>query len=132
MGWSLGYDRTWNRDVGYGVPAYCDHPGCNTKIDRGLAHVCGGEPDGGEEGCGLHFCDEHLVFYPQVCLQCIDGLPPFTPKPDHPQWMRWKLRDCSWREWREKNPAAVQAIRDALRNRADAKKASHKRLTAEA
>ena len=44
MGWSIGFDTRWNRDIGYGVPAYCDHPGCNKEIDRGLSHVCGGEP----------------------------------------------------------------------------------------
>jgi hypothetical protein len=43
MGWSLGYDTTWNRDIGYGVPAYCDHPDCHKKIHRGIAYVCGEE-----------------------------------------------------------------------------------------
>jgi hypothetical protein len=46
MSWAIGYDGRWKRDIGYGVPAYCDHPGCNEEIDRGLAHVCGGEPYG--------------------------------------------------------------------------------------
>jgi hypothetical protein len=59
MGWSIGYDEIWSRDVGYGVPAICDHPECNTAIDRGLSYVCGGEPFGGENGCGLFFCPEH-------------------------------------------------------------------------
>ena len=40
MGWSLGFDDKWNRDIGYGVPAYCDHPKCSVEIDRGLAYVC--------------------------------------------------------------------------------------------
>ena len=35
MGWSLGYDGRWKRDIGYGVPAVCDFPGCNEEIDRG-------------------------------------------------------------------------------------------------
>src|SRR4051812_7048849 len=26
MGWSIGYDSNWQRDIGYGVPAFCDHP----------------------------------------------------------------------------------------------------------
>lgn len=42
MGWSIGFDSNWNRDIGYGVPAFCDHPGCTAEIDRGLAYVCGG------------------------------------------------------------------------------------------
>ena len=61
MGWSVGYDSKWERDIGYGVPAICDHPGCNKEIDRGLGYVCGGEPYGGEHGCGLFFCGEHLL-----------------------------------------------------------------------
>jgi hypothetical protein len=52
MGWSIGFDTTWNRDIGYGVPAICDRPGCGEAIDRGLSFVCGGEPYGGEKGCG--------------------------------------------------------------------------------
>jgi len=32
MGWSIGYDGNWKRDIGYGVPAYCDFPGCWTEI----------------------------------------------------------------------------------------------------
>lgn len=62
MGWEIGYDDRWKRDIGYGVPAVCDHPGCNTEIDRGLSYVCGGEPYGGEMGCGLFFCYEHLFY----------------------------------------------------------------------
>ncbi len=37
MGWSIGYDDNWKRDIGYGVRATCDHPACNAKIDRGLS-----------------------------------------------------------------------------------------------
>ena len=29
MGWSIGYDTNWKRDIGYGVPAKCDHPRCD-------------------------------------------------------------------------------------------------------
>jgi hypothetical protein len=59
MGWSIGWDGTWKRDIGYGVPAYCDHPECSAEIDRGLSYVCGGDPYGGEHGCGLFFCGKH-------------------------------------------------------------------------
>ena len=37
MSWAVGFDSQWDRDIGYGVPAYCDHPGCGKEIDRGLA-----------------------------------------------------------------------------------------------
>lgn len=117
MGWSLGYDDNWKRDVGYGVPAYCDHPGCNAEIDRGLGYVCGGEPFGGDYGCGLHFCGHHLVHRNprgsghgvQSCKRCATHRPPYKPKPDHPDWIDWKLTDASWAEWRSKNPDFVTA-----------------------
>lgn len=54
MGWSIGYDKKWKRDVGYGVPTTCDHHDCNEEIDRGLSYVCGGDIYGGERGCGLY------------------------------------------------------------------------------
>lgn len=109
MGWSIGFDEKWKRDVGYGVPAFCDHPGCGEKIDRGLGYVCGGEPYGGDWGCGLYFCSRHLyhhqfrgtqrgAFY---CKRCITYKPPYTPKPDHPEWLNHKATDQSWAEWRK-------------------------------
>jgi len=51
MSWAIGYDTRWQRDVGYGVPAWCDHPGCEAEIDRGLSYVCGNEPYGGDHEC---------------------------------------------------------------------------------
>lgn len=124
MGWSIGHDHNWNRDIGYGVPATCDHPGCGTRIDRGLSYVCGGEPYGGEKGCGLFFCSEHLMFRtkhnsfqgPQRCERCVeeDESDPFEPTPDVPEWLQWKLTDESWQRWRDENPEEVSAIKDAL------------------
>lgn len=109
MGWSIGYDDNWKRDIGYGVPAYCDHPDCDGTIDRGLAYVCGTEPLGGEFGCGLYFCYEHLFIGegPQLCERCDnhDGLTPFTAKPDHPDWINHKATDPSWAEWRKEQAA---------------------------
>jgi len=138
MGWSLGYDGNWQRDVGYGVPAYCDHPKCKRKINRGLAFVCGGEPYGGESGCGLYFCEKHLHYTtrndengeedsPQLCEICIYNFELddanwqqfkkcFEPKPDHKQWIRWKLKDASWAEWRENHPTLVEEMKKALAN----------------
>jgi hypothetical protein len=113
MGWSLGRNNE-GRDVGYGVPAYCDHPDCNAEIDRGISYVCGGEPDGGEHGCGLFFCGDHLYAYRCVCDRCSNGKPPFDATPDHPDWMRWKLTDESWQQWRDENPAEVANLRAAL------------------
>lgn len=100
MGWSIGYDSNWDRDIGYGVPATCDYPGCGAAIDRGLSYVCGGEPYGGDGGCGLYFCGNHLSGYRGVCERCEQGLPPFKKTPDTEEWLNWKETDESWAEWR--------------------------------
>jgi hypothetical protein len=105
MGWSIGYDEQWKRDIGYGVLAWCDHPDCNEVIDRGLGYVCGGQPYGGQFGCGLYFCGHHLFIGvgPQLCERCDnhDDLAPFNAKPDHPDWINHKATDPSWAEWRK-------------------------------
>jgi hypothetical protein len=110
MGWSIGYDENWKRDIGYGVPATCDQPKCDVEIDRGLSYVCGGEPFGGEHGCGLYFCSKHLWYHQfkddclrQVCVRCNRYRLPFKPKPDVKEWIDFKMTDSSWAEWREQN-----------------------------
>lgn len=113
MGWAVGYDDTWQRDIGWGVPALCDHPDCNEEINRGLGCVCGGEPYGGDDGCGLFFCEGHLS-YNVSCERCLAGEPPFEPKPDVPEWINWKLTDESWAEWRESNPEKVASMKAAI------------------
>ena len=116
MSWAVGFDSTWNRDIGYGVPATCDFPGCGESIDRGLAYVCGGEPYGGEHGCGLFFCGEHLLIgsRDQQCERCENGQPPFEPTPDVRKWVEWKLADESWATWRAENPETVTAMQASL------------------
>ena len=106
MGWSIGYDNHWRRDIGYGVPAYCDHPKCNAEIDRGLAYVCGGGPYGENEkrdGCGLYFCYKHLNLE-NYCPKCARyDKKPYKPKTEHPEWIKFKATDPSWAEWRKEN-----------------------------
>lgn len=111
MGWAVGFDTHWDRDIGYGVPATCDQPDCGAAIDRGLGYVCGGEPYGGDDGCGLYFCGEHLA---RLCDRCENGRPPYEPTPDTAEWLKWKLTDESWAEWRQQNPDATEQIRAAL------------------
>jgi hypothetical protein len=108
MGWSIGYDSNWKRDIGYGVPAICDLPKCNEKIDRGLSHVCGDEPYGGDYGCGLYFCEKHMLYREprgsgrlyQLCPRCYRYRPPYKAKPDAQEWIAFKLTDKSWEQWR--------------------------------
>lgn len=119
MGWSIGYDTNWNRDIGYGVPATCDHPECNAEIDRGLSHVCGGDPYGGDNGCGLFFCGQHLFYHErrgQLCEKCSKHRKRlFTPKPDVAAWIKHKLTDQSWKTWRRENPEDVKRMKEALK-----------------
>jgi hypothetical protein len=110
MSWAVGYDTNWRRDIGYGVPAECDHPDCTGKIDRGLGYVCGGEPYGGEKGCGLYFCESHLYAAPQRCDRCLEDKPPFDPTPDLAEWSAHKLTDESWGQWRAEHPDEVARL----------------------
>lgn len=127
MGWAIGFDSNWNRDIGYGVPAECDHPDCHAKIDRGLAYVCGGQPYGEPHGCGLYFCAEHLFYKAvsvpkaeggaaeetvQLCERCpLDDEHPdaFEPKPDVDEWVQFKETDASWAQWRAERDAKTAA-----------------------
>lgn len=109
MGWAISYDDKWRRDVGYGVIAYCDEPECYKKIDRGLAYVCtDNEPYGGDNGCGLFFCEKHRFqsewLGPDKCPHV-----GYSAKSDHPIWIRHKLSDPSWAEWRAENQEWIAA-----------------------
>ena len=110
MSWSIGYDWNWHRDVGYGVPAICDHPGCGAAVDRGLSYVCGDDIYGGDHGCGLFFCPKHLPGVGQLCERCDAGLDPFSPTPDTPEWLHHKATHPSWAEWRAEQ-ANLTAVR---------------------
>jgi hypothetical protein len=118
VSWAIGYDERWKRDIGYGVPAVCDHPDCKEEIDRGLSYVCGGEPFGGDRGCGLYFCSAHLRWHerlPQLCERCSPRIRrAFNPKADTREWLTHKLTDESWAQWRDENPEAVESARAIL------------------
>jgi hypothetical protein len=112
MGWEVGFDKKQNRWVGYGVPCICEHPGCTKEIDRGLSYVCGGEPFGGDVGCGQYFCEDHLYIAHKkgdsiLCQRCVEGKKPFPRKFEIRSWVEWILNDSSWEQWREENPTEV-------------------------
>jgi len=112
MGWAVGFDERWQRDIGYGVPSICDFPNCCRTIDRGLSYVCGGEPYGGDVGCGLYFCEQHRNYTRRgksVCYRCSRGKAPFTPKPDLQSWLNHKATAPSWAAWRaEQRPSETR------------------------
>jgi hypothetical protein len=125
MGWQVGFDEQWQRDIGYAVPAVCDKPECGTGIDRGIEHVCGGTPYGGVHGCGLYFCEGDLtgtIEYDgwdgarrvRVCQRCYAGEPPYEPTPDTAEWVRHKLTDESWEQWRQENAALAGQMQASL------------------
>lgn len=123
MGWSIGDFN--GRDIGYGVPATCDYPGCGAEIHRGLAFVCGSNAHGGEHGCGLFFCPYHLDYSDndemteRLCERCLapdkDGyVTAFDETPDVPEWINHKLTDESWQRWRDENAEEVAEMRARL------------------
>ena len=109
MSWAIGEFN--GRDIGYGVPAICDHPCCGASIDRGLAYVCGSEPYGGEHGCGLFFCEQHRSVsekddvHGEFCARCLAGEEPFGETPDTAEWIQHKETDESWAQWRAERDA---------------------------
>jgi len=77
MSWAYG-ELSDGREIGYSVPDVCNAPGCQVKIDRGLAYVCGGMHEGGDWGCGKYFCEDHRNVgpvpggeYVQLCDDCL-------------------------------------------------------------
>lgn len=129
----MGYQvyKVGKRWGGYGVPTICEHPDCNEEIDRGVSHACGGEPFS-ELGCDRYFCGKHKNYeywdpaagrwcrhrndcecdLVEVCERCRKNKSPFPYKPEHPDWVKHLLKDPSWGEWRKKNPAEVNELKD--------------------
>jgi hypothetical protein len=107
MGYGVYEDG--DRWAGYMVPAPCDFPGCEVKIDRGLAYKCQlhvvwvtDDDEREDEGCGLFFCPDHLYDKHADDIQA---------RPDSLEWVRWMLSDGSWAPWREEHPDRVELMR---------------------
>lgn len=134
MGYAVYEDRAARdlgveRWAGYGVPAICDLPGCSAEIDRGMGYRCeeytvyryfdaDGEQCTSEddwedereeqaEGCGLHFCSDHLD-------HGHGHGDDVTPKPDTYAWVDHMLTDDSWEGWRTENPEKTAQLTAAL------------------
>ncbi len=117
MGYAVYFDDVHSRFAGYGVPCQCEHPDCKVKINRGLGCLCGDAPGGGERGCGLYFCGEHLLITArrgQICERCANRRRAFAAKPDTREWTKHMLRDASWKQWRDENPTTVKEMKQAV------------------
>lgn len=107
MGYAVYEDRPAldygvERWAGYGVPAVCDYPECDTEIDRGMGFRCS-ENAMGKKSCEMHFCPEHLYDHKSHKHS--------VPKPDTAEWEAHVLADESWAEWRDQNPEKVASMR---------------------
>lgn len=111
MGWAVCWCSEWKRDVGYGVPAYCDYPGCTEEIDRGLGYACTENHYGmNDESCGRYYCSTHECAEwneeteERICGHDDDN----HISEDHPRWIHHKLTDETWGPWRDENPEWVR------------------------
>lgn len=70
MGWAYGVVN--GREVGYAVPAVCDEPGCEARINHGLSYLCGEMHGQDDDACGGYFCEGHLFYtgHGQRCGSC--------------------------------------------------------------
>lgn len=68
MGWAFCGTNRNGVEIGYGVEAVCDEPGCTTVIDRGLGYLCGDMHDD-ERTCAKYYCSHHRVGH-QRCERC--------------------------------------------------------------
>lgn len=100
MSYSLGWSRKHSRWIGYGVDCKCEHPDCSKEVDRGMGCLC--------TKCRLAFCGDHLNCN-YKCVQCDEGLMPFSPKPEPAHWLEHLRNDESWAEWRSK-PKNMQQL----------------------
>ena len=103
----MGYAVYWmnNRFQGYGVPAYCDCPGCQEKIDRGLGYQHE-EEDRGAYAPSVFVCNNHQTTpIDEIDVDC---------SREHPEWLKHVLTDDSWKQWREENPERVKMYQLSL------------------
>jgi hypothetical protein len=104
MGWAVGWDYEHRRWKGYGVPAFCDAKGCETKIDRGMGWAADRDEEDHEELPNVFTCGNHT-------LEDVDE--DNLPK-EHPEWLEHILNDESWAKWRGEEPAFVELYKTQL------------------
>ncbi len=100
----MGYSVYWSngRFQGYGVPAYCDYPGCTAKINRGLAYAV----DEDESTPRFFSCEHHkneMLFDFEI-----------NDKKENLDWIKHILTDESWSQWRKENAYIVRKYTELL------------------
>lgn len=60
MGYANCGEDSQGRPIGYAHEAICDHPGCDTKINRGMSYACGGDHGEDDYSCEKYFCPKHM------------------------------------------------------------------------
>lgn len=97
----MGYSVYWanGRWQGYGVPAYCDYPGCQEVINRGMGYQH--PDDGGDLIPRVFVCNEHRY----KDIESFD-----IKRKEHQDWIDHVKTDDSWKQWREENQEAMKAM----------------------
>lgn len=143
MGYSIGYCKTHKRDIGYGVPAPCDHPECNEIIDRGMGYACC-EGFNHSANCKGYFCEEHRWNY--VLQDELEHMSPeelealglsadaqaldedsgiircrhtIQPHKEAVVWLEYILNDESWEKFRTKFPERMERFKKLLAEKGD-------------
>lgn len=136
---TIDHNNNVSRWAGYGVPAYCDHPGCTALINRGMGYACCNDPSH-TQSCGGFYCSDHQDQYVMVdeledmtdqqletlgidrsatdsdgdgIVKCTHG--PLDGSKEHPDWLNHILTDQSWEEWRKENPDQVGTYQAILK-----------------
>jgi hypothetical protein len=107
----MGYSVYWanGRWQGYGVPAYCDYPGCKEKIDRGM---------GWQHKEEKEFSDPYTFCCSKHCHEPLESFYVDT-EIEHPEWLKHILTDDSWKQWRDEKPEIVERYRKILETMED-------------
>jgi hypothetical protein len=102
----MGYSVYWanGRWQGYGIPAYCDYPGCSEEIDRGMRFQHEEDLENGTPS--VFVCNKHQ----ETLIEEIE----VDYDREHPEWLKHILTDESWELWREENPEIVSKYKKLL------------------
>jgi hypothetical protein len=100
----MGYQVYWSNDrwQGYGVPAFCDYPGCKEEIDRGMGYA----HDRDETPPSIFTCEKHK-FEDSESFE-------IDLEKELPEWLNHVLTDSTWEEWRKSEPEKVEEYRKLL------------------